>query len=912
MAASGSAPEFAEAAARRFTGAEHEALRTVALAAAVAGAPEASKLVRAYAELCATTFAAPVPLAWPRRTAPGRLRIVTLLPRQASDGARRAVAALLTPVAAGCELQFATVGPRVPDVVAMVGLAAAQVAELPPSPGAAVAKALVNRDPDVLVDMTGLAAAAGPFLAQRAAREIWAVAIAPGSHVPPLVDRILTDPEQIVAAMASMPAAIASKAQCLVPAATLAAWWETAVRAHQRGDGTAAREGYAKVLEAQPDYAPAHYLMGMLARDAGDVAAARRSFDSALAAAPGYLDARLAAARAATELRDFDAAISICTDGLARAPTRVALWRALGLAHLSQQSGEAAAAAFERALALEPGDGDTHYNLGVALQMTRLPTATRAYRQALALSPGLHAANFNLGVLHQGESDHAAAIAAYEATLRADPRHGAAYKNLGEVLFAAGRFDAWRENFRRFEANCPRSLALAIQALEVLQWHGDFAGVSRYLDGLNSDVYQADDERALVDCLEELLYLLLFFDVEPDLPYRLARTYDTAARHVYGEPLPRPAVRRQGRLRIGYLSADLRNHVMGKMIWQAVRHHDRSRFDIGFYSLSETADDWTRRFRGVGDRFTTIAGLAERDAAQRLAADDLDILVDLSTHTKGAKPGIFALKPARVQITHVASAGTVGLSAIDFKLTDGHADIPASQAFQIETMLPMAGCVYPYRHVAPAAGHPFRREQLGVPAEAIVIGAFVGALKLSRRCLALWREVLERIPRSYLAFSPVDAAQRGLYRQIAAAAGISAERLVFVAQGRSDEENQARYELVDFVLDPLPFGGVNGTLEALDMGVPVVTLVGTRHGERTSFSILANLGVIATVANSAPEYVEIAVRLATDQGFVADVRTAIRNGIAASTLTDMPRHTRALEAAYEEALRLKWPEALVR
>jgi predicted O-linked N-acetylglucosamine transferase (SPINDLY family) len=150
-----------------------------------------------------------------------------------------------------------------------------------------------------------------------------------------------------------------------------------------------------------------------------------------------------------------------------------------------------------------------------------------------------------------------------------------------------------------------------------------------------------------------------------------------------------------------------------------------------------------------------------------------------------------------------------------------------------------------------------------------------------------------------------------LYRRIAGAAGIPPERLAFVPQGRTDEENQARYELVDFVLDPLPFGGVNGTLEALDMGVPVVTLTGARHGERTGFSILSNLGVTATVAHSGPEYVEIAVRLATDPGFMAGVRAAIRNGIAASTLTDMPRHTRALEAAYAEALRRKCPEVPV-
>ena len=141
-------------------------------------------------------------------------------------------------------------------------------------------------------------------------------------------------------------------------------------------------------------------------------------------------------------------------------------------------------------------------------------------------------------------------------------------------------------------------------------------------------------------------------------------------------------------------------------------------------------------------------------------------------------------------------------------------------------------------------------------------------------------------------------------RLLAAAAGIAPNRLVFVPQGRGEAENQARYGVVDVVLDPMPYGGVNGTLEALDMGVPVVTLCGKRHGERSTYSILANLGVTATVASTGRDYVDIAVRLAEDRVFMAEVRAAIRRGIAQSPLTDRVGHTRALERAYEQAIAL--------
>jgi len=902
---------FGHAEARDYAAADHDALRRIALAAARAMAAGAPVLARRHAELCVAAFASPASLTWPRRTAGERWRIVALLPPLA-DGAALAAASVVAGLPRDtCDVMLACVGTAARGWVDLAREAAVRVVELPLQPDVAVAKGLAVGDPDVLVDVAGLGASIGPLLAARPARAIWGVAAAGPAHSPPLVDQVVADAPALVAALTEARATHAAAADCPLAAAELATAWEGAVRAHQRGERAGARAAYDRVLALQPEFAPAHYLSGMLAREEGDAATASRAFGSALAAAPGYVDARVAAARAATEAHDAAAAIALCEDGLARAPASAALWRVLGHAHLAHRDGVAAAMAFARALALDPADAETHYNRGVALQMQRaLPEAARAYQRALAFAPDMTTASFNLGVVCQEARADDAAIAAYEAALRTDSRHVAAYKNLGEVLFATGRLEAWLANFRRFEASCPAALPLAVQALEACQYQGEFAKLDRYLAGLGREEFRPADELELADCLEELLYLLLFFDVDPELVLRFAQTYDAVAKHVYGLPLPTPAARRPGRLRVGYLSADLRDHVMGKMMWQAIRHHDRSRFELFFYALSGESDAWTDRFRGVADRFEVVADLPERAAAERIAADDLDVLVDLSTHTRGAKPGILAFKPARVQVTHVASAGTVGLSAIDFKLTDHHADVSANQAFQLETLLPMEGCVYPFRHIPPAEAHPFHRDRLGIPADAVVIGAFVSALKLSRRCLALWKDVLDRVPRAKLAFSPINPGAQRLYLRIAGAAGIGADRVVFVPQGRDDAENQARYAVVDFVLDPMPFGGVNGTLEALDMGVPVVTLVGRRHGERSGFSILASLGVTDTVAQSGTEYVDTAVRLATDARFMADVRAAVRRGVADSALTDMPRHTRALEAAYEAALAQRCPEAL--
>jgi len=914
-----------------------EALRRLALAAAAIGPNDLSAAwAHRYAQACVAMHSPPVPLLWPRRTAGSALRVAYLVPRRGPwivSGATIDIGDYLRHVvAAHARDKFAVsilfVGDAALPSVGTEQFKDIPLATLGVAPGMATARAVAEADYDALIDLGGMAEATGAFLAARPARTVWTYPTLTAAHAAPLCTHVLpplaaqdgksidvaswTEHRRAIEAALRLACGDKSGQAGLTPGAMIGLW-RRAVAAHQGSDADAALAGYREVLAEQPDFAPALYLQGLLLRDRGRDDDARSSLASVIAIAPAYAEARVVLANLEGKRGELDSALALCRAGLALATdenSRVSLQRALGLAELARHDAVAARAAFEDVLKSLPTDADAHYNHGVALQMAHLrEDALRAYQRALAFNAELVAADFNIGVILQEQGRTDAAITAFEQVIARDPRHVPAHKALGDTLLGARRIDDWLRVFERFEANCPNALSLAVQALEVYQYRGDFAGLDRYLDRLRQDEFKPENETDLADCLEQLLFLLLYFDIEPEAQLGLYRAYDAVAQRVYGKPLPPPGVRRPGRLRIGYLSGDLRNQVMGKMMWSAVRHHDRDRFEIYFYSLNSENDDWTERYRQFGDHFEMIGDLPEREAARRIAANDLDLLVDLSTHTKGAKPGILALKPARVQLTHVASAGVVGLTAIDFKLTDAFADTPENQAFQIETLLPMAGCVYPYRHIPPATDHPFHRDRLNIRRDAMVIGAFVNPLKLSRRCLSLWREVMERAPAALLAISPLSPEARGVYVRLLSAANIPLQRVIVLPQGRNDEENQARYNVIDFTLDPLPYGGVNGTLEALDMGVPVVTLCGKKHGERTSYSILENLGVRETVAASGSEYVDIAVRLATESAFMSRVRAAIKAGLADSLLVDMPRHTLALEAAYEQALARAQPHA---
>ena len=304
------------------------------------------------------------------------------------------------------------------------------------------------------------------------------------------------------------------------------------------------------------------------------------------------------------------------------------------------------------------------------------------------------------------------------------------------------------------------------------------------------------------------------------------------------------------------------------------------------------------------NRSCALAELDDASAARSIAADGVDILVDLMGHSAGSRPGILLGKPAPVIATHLGYHGCIGMEQVDYKITDAFADLPDAAAYQLEAPLVLDACVLPVRRVAPAAPIVSRSE-LGVSPSAIVFGTFVSLLKLSPRCLALWRQILERVPAAVLAFSPLRADDRPLIRQRLAAFGIPAPRIVFVPAPRNDAEGRARYRLVDAVLDTLPYTGGDTTAAALDMGVPVVTRVGERHAERVGYSLLMHLGVTDTVAHSDDDYVAIACRLAQDVAWREKIASNIVASMATSGLADPARHARSLEAAYRRALVVK-------
>ncbi|WP_283810268.1 UDP-N-acetylglucosamine-peptide N-acetylglucosaminyltransferase [Bradyrhizobium sp. Gha] len=356
------------------------------------------------------------------------------------------------------------------------------------------------------------------------------------------------------------------------------------------------------------------------------------------------------------------------------------------------------------------------------------------------------------------------------------------------------------------------------------------------------------------------------------------------------------------RLRIGYMSADFRNHAIGHLMVGAIEEHDRERFEVSAISLGiDDRSELRDRLKAAFERFEDVNHLPDEDVVERIRQLDIEILVDLGGFTAGARPKILARRAAPIQVNYLGYPGTMGATYMDYVMADPIIVPEAEQNHYAEKVIYLPDSYQPTDSRRSLANVPARSE-VGLADDAFVYCAFNRTSKITPVLFDVWMRLLAKTAGSVLWLLDADPIASENLKREAVARGIAAERIVFAPHVPADA-HLARHQLADLYLDTLPYNAHTAASDALWAGLPVVTCLGTAFAGRVAASILTAVALPELVTRSLDDYEGLALRIAHD----SELRSALRSKLASQRTTwplfDTARMTRHVEKAFNEMWR---------
>jgi protein O-GlcNAc transferase len=526
-------------------------------------------------------------------------------------------------------------------------------------------------------------------------------------------------------------------------------------------------------------------------------------------------------------------------------------------------------------------------------QAGRLHEAIAIYRQLLLLLPKSVEIRVNLAAALKEAGEVNDAITILREVLSANPNSFSAWTNLGI---------AWRINGRLDEAIAAFEKATELKPQSPIAWNN--LGLTLQDTARLDDAIRCFDRALAIDpqfaWIDSNRLYALHFHEHSDAKHLYEEHRRWAARHA--DPLKnhiRPFDNDrspQRRLKIGYVSGDFREHVVGRFLLPLLASHDKTHVEIHCYnSRAGEADFLTKRLRSCADIWRDIANRSDDDAAQIIRDDRIDILIDLSMHMANNRMLLFARKPAPVQVTYLAYCSTTGLDAIDYRITDSFLDPPGQDdsiyAEQSIRLPETYWCYEPGFEAAEPNSPPV------LTAGHITFGCLNNFCKVTPVTLNVWFELLRALPTARLILHAHEGSHRQHLCDLAADAGVDRARISFVGF-QPLQQYMEFYRHIDIALDSFPYSGGTTTCDALWMGVPVITLRGKTAVGRGGVSILSNLGLTELIAGDSDEYVNIAKGLATDLPRLTELRKSLRGKMLRSPLMEAKKFAENIESAY--------------
>jgi predicted O-linked N-acetylglucosamine transferase (SPINDLY family) len=625
-----------------------------------------------------------------------------------------------------------------------------------------------------------------------------------------------------------------------------------------RGSWAAAEESYRKALRLRPDFAEGHNNLANVLRDQGRFSESEESYRKAVQLKPEYAEGHSNLGNLLRDLKRYDEAEKSCREAVRLIPSLAEAHSNLGSVLLDLGRLKEAEASYREAIALKPNFAEAMNNLGNALRcLNRFNEAEASYARAILSKPTYAEAHSNLGNLLRDLGRIKEAEECYLEAIRIKPNLAELHNNLANAIWDLGRNED-------AEASCREALRLKPNFTEA---HSNLLFLLNYDPNRSADdiFKEYQDYGELVSGLN----LRKFTHIAKDFSKKI-------------------------KLRVGYFSPDFRQHACRFFIEPLLRYRNKESFELFAYSNC-TPDEFTYDLQKYFDKWVDVRNLSDDEMAQRIYDDRVDILVDLSGHTRGNRFLVFAMKPAPIQVTYPVGTGyTSGLREIDYILGD-HNLIPSnSDHLFSEEVWRLSAPIFCYTRPDWA---PELNDLPALKNGYITFGSMSRPIRFNDNLFLVWRAILERVPKSILRLDQrmySTEPSKGVILNRLESLGFPLDRV----QLANSNPHWSGYYEVDIALDCFPHNAGTTTWESLWMGVPVISKLDRPSLGCIGAAILRPLGLDEWIALDTKSYIEKAVEFSSDLPRLVELRATLRSRIERSPLMDANGLVRKIEHAF--------------
>ena len=620
-------------------------------------------------------------------------------------------------------------------------------------------------------------------------------------------------------------------------------------------------------------------------------AEAVKAFEECLKVNPSHKEALVNIGAAFKNLKEFDNAILYADKAIQIDPHYAEAWLNRGVALKELKQNIEALASYEKALDINPGYLDGLINKGTLLtELKRYQDAIHSLDSALNAHPDNPGAWSNRGVALKELKQNIEALASYEKALDINPGYLDGLINKGALLAELKRYE--------------EALNAYQQALTLDPEKDYLYGLSVYIKTMLCDWSHYD---------QQLLHIQtkLAQDKKVAVPFSLLAVLDDQGAHLKAAKLfasdkfpesailgPIPKRPSDKKIRIGYFSADFRNHPVASLIAELFELHDRNQFEIIGFSLgSDDADDMRLRLKGSFDQFIDICNQSDQEVAQLARDLKIDIAIDLGGYTQDCRTGIFAYRAAPIQVNYLGYPGTMGAPYIDYIIADRTVIPEVDQQHYSEKVAYLPHTYQANDRKRKIAAQSFKRADFDLPDNGFIFCCFNNNYKLTPSTLDSWARILKAVDGSVLwLYEGNEKTKLNLIKEFANR-DLAPERLIFAKRVPPDE-HLARYQLADLFMDTLPYNAHTTTSDALWAGTPVLTLTGNSFAGRVATSLLEAIEMPELITKTLQEYEDKAIDLARNPHELVQLKKKLQAKRDTTPLFNTPLFTKHIEAAY--------------